>query len=228
MKIALSLALSFVLALPALAANPPRPYHLQLEASPAAPFPYLSKFGTIDLHVYAGGVRADSAWLDAFSRNGTAAVTVLNPFGRMYVDVPIREIAPTLAKLAGSGGAERLAKPVLTDKAEGKVHGIDATRYRLSYGPEAYIDYWTTAAVPESPQLRTVVDQLLRGIAPGTADVARTIHGVPVYVELNFSRFKKLPILKVKELTFTADDEEEALKVGALYVRASLLEALLR
>ena len=59
-----------------------------LEASPAAAFPYLGKFGNVELHVYAGGVRAEALWLNSFSRNdkhlsGTpGAVAVLHTHNR--------------------------------------------------------------------------------------------------------------------------------------------------
>lgn len=227
-KLSLSLVAVLLLASPLAAATPPRPYHLELEAYPAAVFPYLSKFGKVDLHVYRGGVRAETLWLNSFSRNSASAVTIANPLGRMYVELPIRDIAPTLAKLAGSGRIEQRTKAKLAETMAGTVHGIAATRYRLSYGPAAYIDYWTTTTLPANPQLRTIVDQLLRGISPGTADVARAIPGVPLYVELNFRRFQKVNLLKVKSLTYDADagDEEDALTLGPLYVRASIFESI--
>ena len=77
-RLILALLLS-ALALPALASTP---YHLELEANPAAPFPWLGKFGSIELHVYRGGVRAEALWLNGMSRNGAPSVTVANPLGR--------------------------------------------------------------------------------------------------------------------------------------------------
>jgi len=32
-------------------AAPPPAYHLEIEANPATPFPFLGKFGTVTLHV---------------------------------------------------------------------------------------------------------------------------------------------------------------------------------
>jgi hypothetical protein len=214
-----------LLAFPALAAQP---YHLELEASPASAFPYLGKFGAVELHVYERGVRAEALWLNGFSRNGDAAVTVMNPLARMYVDVPLRDIAPTLLKLAGAAGAlERSLAPVLEAPVSGTVGGIAATRHRLTYGPTGWIDVWTTNAIPENPQLRTLIDEFVRGISPGTANVSRTIRGTPLYVELNFRRFHKVPLLKLKKLTLAADDEADALTLGSFYVRHALLEKLL-
>ncbi|HEX2121560.1 MAG TPA: hypothetical protein VHL59_07955 [Thermoanaerobaculia bacterium] len=206
----------------------PRAYHLELEANPAAAFPYLGKFGAVELHVYSGGVRAEALWLNSFSRNGTPSVTVMNPIARMYVEVPIRDVAPTLNKLAGSAGAvERNAAAVMGPTMKGTVSGIPATRHRLIYGPAAWIDVWTTTAVPENPQLRGIVHELVRGISPGTAAVSKTITGTPVYVELNFRRFKNVPLLKLKKLSFENTGEKEALELGSFYVRHALLEKLL-
>lgn len=218
--------LLIVLALPAAAASR---YHLELEANPAAAFPYLGRFGAVHLHVYASGVRGEALWLYGVSKNDAPAVTVANPLARLFVDVPVAEIAPTIEKLAGAAGAiEHAAAPVSAAVLKGKVHGIDATRYRLVYGPTAYIDYWTTEAIPENPQLRTIADQLVSGISPGTAAMARTISGTPVYIELNFRRFQKVPLLKVKNLTFdvSAEEEKDALELGPIYLRAPLLDKL--
>jgi hypothetical protein len=110
---------------------------------------------------------------------------------------------------------------------KGTVSGIPATRHRLIYGPAAWIDVWTTTAVPENPQLRAIVDELVRGISPGTAAVSKTITGTPIYVELNFRRFKNVPLLKLKKLSFDNAGEKEALKVGSFYVRHALIEKLL-
>lgn len=218
-----------LLPLAASAAAPPR-YHLELEANPAAAFPYLSKFGTaIEVHVYPSGVRAEALWLNSFSKNGADAVTVANPLGRMYVDVPVADIAPTLRKLAGDdAGVEKSAVPTRGPVLKGKVSGIDATRHRLMYGPQAWIDIWTTTAIPENPQLRRISDQLIAGISPGAEKLARAIPGTPLYVELNFRRFKKVALLKVKQLSFDvkAEDEKDALELGPIYVRAPLLDRL--
>ncbi|MFP5247186.1 MAG: hypothetical protein ACLGH0_10870, partial [Thermoanaerobaculia bacterium] len=120
MRSLFALVLALALSAPALAA-PAKPYHLELELTPEAAFPYLGKFGTVDLHVYAGGVRGEALWLHGFSRNGAPSVTVANPLARMYVDVATAEIEPILAKLAGDeAGQERLAKPAVGPKMSGK------------------------------------------------------------------------------------------------------------
>ncbi|HYO76525.1 MAG TPA: hypothetical protein VE010_08680 [Thermoanaerobaculia bacterium] len=218
------LILTLALSTTAFAATP---YHLELEATPEAAFPYLGRFGKVDLHVYAGGVRGEALWLHGFSRNGTSAVTVANPLGRMYVDLQTAEIVPILTKLSGGkGGHERSARPSLGPTVKGKVSGVDATRHRLVYGPAAYIDVWTTDVIPQNAQLRLLVNKVISGVAPGTAAVANKLPGTPIYVELNFRRFKKLPIVKLKKLTFAADDEKDALTLGSLYVRAGVLEKL--
>jgi hypothetical protein len=209
-----------------LSAAPARPFHLVLEANPAAPFPFLGRFGTVTLHVYPGGVRAKTIWLNGFSRNGTPQITVENPYGRMYTEVPVANIATIMGKLAGGDTVAVPTPPPISGPMNGTVHGIAAQRYRIEYGPQAWIDLWTTQTLPETPQLRAIVQQIVRGISPATAAAAAKVPGVPVYVELNFNRFKKLPIVKVKELTFDADGEEDALKSGMLFFHAPLLDSL--
>lgn len=216
---------SLLFALPILAAQP---YHLELEASPAAAFPYLGKFGTVKIDVYSGGVHTDALWLDGFSRNGSPTVTIKNPIARMYVEMPLADIGPTLMKLAGAAGTiERAASPTLDPATRGKFAGLDATRYRFVYGPSAWIDVWTTSAIPENAQFRAIVQQLVAGISPKTAPIAATIRGTPIAVVLNFRRFKNVQLLKIKKLTFAADDEEDALTLGPLYMRASIFEKVL-
>src|SRR5437763_1877086 len=121
--------LFFVLLLVAasLHAAPPKPYHIELEANPAAPFPFLGKFGTVTLHVYPAGIRAETFWLNGFTRNGTGAVTVENPLGRMYTDVPLSQISSTLHKLSTSG-VEETAAPGEITQSLGNVKGIPARR----------------------------------------------------------------------------------------------------
>src|SRR3954466_7353617 len=108
-------------------AAPPKPYHIELEANPGAPFPFLGKFGTVTLHVYPAGVRAETFWLNGFTRNGTGAVTVENPLGRMYTDVPLSQISSTLHKLSTSGVES--AAPGETTQTLGNEKGTPARRY---------------------------------------------------------------------------------------------------
>ncbi len=220
----LFLALSF----PAIAAPPSRPYHLTLEAYPAAPFPAFSKFGTVTLHVYGGGVHADTFWLDGFSRNGSKSITVQNPLGRMYTEVPIADVASIVAKLAAGDQAPAVTLPPVLPPVPGKVGGIAANRYRILYGPAAWVDLWTTSQIPENAQLRAIIDGLVNGISPATAKAARTIPGTPIYVELNFRRFKKVPLVRFKQLTRDNSGEADALTVGSFYIKAPLLDAIWR
>ena len=195
----------------------PQPYHLTLRANPAAPFPFLGTFGTVTIHVYPGGVRAETLLMNGFSRNGARAITVENPISRLATKEPIAGMAPALQKL-GSIDTAASVVPTRGPEGGGKVGGIDARRYRLVYGPAAWIDVWTTTAIAPNPQFRALVDEFVRGIAPGTATVLRTIPGTPVYVELNFRRYKKLPLLTLQSLAMNNEGEEDALKVGRLYV----------
>jgi len=209
-------------ACPLLAASP---YHLTLEAHPAAPFPFLARFGKVTLDVYPGGVRAETFWLNGFSRNGAEAVTVENPFWRLYTEVPLTSIASTLRKLS-TAGVENAAPAAVQKPVGGAVKGLAALRYRLQYGPEAWIDIWTTRAVPENPQLRAIVNELVAGISPATAPVARAIPGTPIHVELNFRRYKKVTLLELKKIRYDSAGQDDALKVGTLYFKAPLLDAI--
>ncbi len=209
------------------AAAPPPAYHIELEANPAAPFPFLGKFGSVTLHVYPAGVRADTIWLNGFSRNGTPAVTVENPYGRMYTYIPVTEITNILQKMSKEE-ALALPPPPIAPPISGKVHGIAARRYRLIYGPQAWIDIWTTQAVPENPQLRVILDALVRGISPATAESLKSVPGTPIYVELNFRRYHKLPLVRLKSFALNNVGQEKALSVGTLYFKAPLLDSLLK
>jgi len=212
----------FCLAFPAAAA---RNYHLELEAYPAAPFPSFYKFGTVTVHVFPGGVSAESLWLRGFTRQGSKAVTVVNPVMRMYTDVPITEITSIIAKGTDDPA---VAAPPIVGPTNGKVGSLRAARYRLMYGPDAWVDVWTTMEIPDNPQFRLVVDGIVRGLSETTAAAARRIPGTPVYIELNFRRFQKVPFLKLKSLTWNNSAERETLKVGAYYVKAPLLDAIWR
>lgn len=218
------IALVFLLAATAAAAAPP-PYHLTLIAYPAAPFPFLSRFGKVTLDVYPDGVRGDSFWLNGFSRVGTPTVTVENPLSRMYTDVPLTSLSEMLRKLS-TAGMENAAPAALQKPVAGAVKGIAATRYRLQYGPQAWIDVWTTRAVPENAQLRAITLQMVAGISPPTASVMRAIPGTPIHVELNFRRFKKLTLLELQSLKHDAAGEDDALKVGRLYFKAPLIDSM--
>ena len=215
------LAALFAIALPLKA------YHLELLANSSAPFPYLGRFGTVTLHVYSHGVRANSVWLNGFSRNGSPDVTVMNPLARMYTDVPIRDFPAFIARITGSESEPIESNtPTVSAPTSGKVRGIAARRYRLVYGPSAWIDIWTTQVIPENPQLKRMVDEFVRGVAPATADLMRAIPGNPLYVELNFSHYHKLPVVWVKSLTMDNRGEADALAIGSYYFKAPFIDAI--
>ena len=204
---------------------PAKPYHLELEANATAPFPWLGKFGTIAVHVFPGGVRAESVWLNGFSKNGEKTITVENPLGRMYTEVPINEISNVLGKLGGLNDDKTYtAIATLQSPVAGKVMGMDAMRYRLKYSDVAWIDVWTAPGIPENPQVKRIVTEIVYSISPGTGAMSRSIPGTPIYVELNFSHYKKLPILKLKSLKLDNKGETEALSVGSLYMKAPLID----
>lgn len=207
-------------------AGVPAPHHLVLEANPTVPFPFLGRFGTIEIHVYPNGIRGETIWLNGFIRNGSNEITVENPLARMYTEVPVISVGPLVRRIAGALPDVFPAPPPVSGPVAGTVHGIAANRYRIQYGPEAWIDLWTTSALGESPQLRAIALQIVNGISPMTAKSASAIPGMPIYVELNFSHFRKLALMKVKTLTTDTAGEEEALKVGRVFMHAPLLDSL--
>ena len=52
------------------------------------------------------------------------------------------------------------------------------------------------------------------------------IHGTPLYVELNFRRYKKIALVKMKNITWSNDGQDDALKTGTLYFKAPLLDSI--
>ena len=50
-----------------------------------------------------------------------------------------------------------------------------------------------------------------------------------MYIELNFRRFKKVTLLKLKSISFDVDpeDEKDELELGPIYMRAPLLDRVL-
>ena len=50
--------------------------------------------------------------------------------------------------------------------------------------------------------------------------------GMPVYIELNFRRFKKVPILRLKSIDSDMSEAEDDLSVGSVYFRAPFIESI--
>jgi hypothetical protein len=202
--------------------------HIELEARPAAVFPYLARLGTVDLDVYPNGVRADTIWIDAFSRNGSDTITIVNPVARMYADVPVESIAALLRRFGTIGSIEQSAIPQELKISTGTVGEIPATRYRFQYGPAAWIDLWTTTSVPENPQFQRIVAEFVTAISPGTGSQLRNIRGMPILVEMNFRRFKKVTLLRVRAMSADVSSEKDALTIGPLYVRSRVSDSLFK
>jgi hypothetical protein len=203
------------------------PYHLELQSSPAVVLPLLGKFGTMEIHVYDGGVRVESLAFDSFSRNGSSTVTLLNPIARLYTEVPIDEFPSLIERITGIHRSAADVVPKVAAPIAGKVNGLDARRYRLSWTPTDWMDVWTIA-VPESPQLRRVVDAFVRHFAPHTAGPLARIPGNPVYVELNTVDHPKFPLLQMRSLKMDDHGEDKALHVGKWFFKAPLPDAILK
>jgi hypothetical protein len=83
-----------------------------------------------------------------------------------------------------------------------------------------------TDSIPENPQFREIVTEFVRGISPATAAAMINIRGMPLYVELNFRSFKKLPLVRLKSITWNADGQDDALETGTLYFKAPILDSI--
>lgn len=222
-------SLVLVLAVPPLSAQSLKEYRLDLVANPTAPFPFLKKFGSIDISLYPGGVAAESLFLRGFSRNGEPTVTIVNPLGRMYAPVPLGKVREMFVSLSGRKGE---IMPGLGDFpvmkiGNGKVRGVPATRYRVQLGPASSMDVWTTTVIPRHAQFEAVYLQAVDAVSHAAVRTVRKIPGTPIYIELNTQNHRKLALLTVKEMKATSDGAEDALKVGSFYMKAPILEKLL-
>jgi hypothetical protein len=202
----------------------PRPYHLEFDANLGAVFPRFRRFGNIKIHVYPAGVRADSALLNAFSRNGAPNLTVLKPMVRMHTDVAFTEMTAMIA--AGTDEFEDV--PRIVGPTVGRVGSLAATRYRLQYNKTEWIDVWTNRDVPANAQFRVIMDAAIRGLSERSADVARKIPGTPVYIELNFRGYSRVALLKLRRLTWNNVGETAALNLGNYYFKVPILDAIWR
>lgn len=222
---------------PLRAGNAPSPqsrpapgYRLDLKVSPTAPFPFLKRFGDIDVSVFPKGVRAESSVVDAISRTGSSSVTVTHPVARLYADVPVQDVRGVLVRLGGGKGElfPGLQEfPIEPNAVAGKVRGVNATRYRIVLGKNSWIDVWTTTTIPKNRQFDLLANQLVSAFSKSAAKTMSRIPGVPVFVEVNTSRFKKLVVLRMTQIQRSAQGESEALTVGSFYARAPLVQKLL-
>ncbi len=204
-------------------------YRLELEANPAAPFPFLKRFGTVDITVYPGGVAAKAPLLRAFSRNGDPHVTVMSPLSRVYADVALAKIRAMMLTMARAEGEVMpgMSEFPVSGPAKGKVGGLDALRYRFQLGPESSMDVWTTTAIPRNPQYQKLALEFAGTVSKPAAAMVSRLAGMPIYVELNTIHYKKVALLRVKTFTASAEGAEDDLTVGRLYLKAPGADAIL-
>jgi len=213
---------------PALA-QPTKPFKVELIARPTAPFPFLKKFGQIDIALYAGGVSGESLFLRGFSRNGEETVTVVNPLGRMYVPMTLSKLRDTFVSMSGRKGEIMPGLSVfpVSKIGQGNVKNVPATRYRVQLGPESSMDVWTTSVIPKSRQFEAIYLRLVDAVSHSAVATFQKIPGTPIYIEMNTQKYKKLQLLSLKSFSNTNEGEKEALEVGSFYIKAPILESLL-
>lgn len=199
------------------------PYTLELEVNPTATFPGLRRFGTIDVTVYPGGVRAESLILHMFSRTGSPEMTVLAPLSRLYAEVPVGEARNILLNFTNSDDEMMPGLgefPIDSKVLVGKVRDIPAKRYRVVLGVDSWIDVWSTTVIPENPQFERLQSELVSAISRPAAILVRKIPGTSIYIELNTQNHRKVPFLRLKSLVRSNGGETEALQRGRFYARA--------
>jgi hypothetical protein len=203
-------------------------YRLELEANPAAPFPFLSKFGSVEITLYPGGVAARAPMLRAFSRNGDPHVTVMSPLSRLYAEVGLTKIRTMMLTLARAEGEVMpgMGEFPVSAPLKGKVGGLNALRYRIQLGPESSMDVWTTTAIPNNSQYQKLALEFAATVSKPAAAMVSRFAGVPIYVELNTIHHKKVALLRVKSFKPANDGEEDDLALGRLYLKAPGADAV--
>lgn len=189
-----------------------RPFHADLTSNAAATFPMMARFGTVTIDLYPRGFRAKSIWLRGFAINGQHEMTVENPLSRTYTRMPMSGIGDIVRFVAGR--TLNLGAPQSVVVSSGNVGRLASHRYRLVYGPDDFIDVWTTTAIGPAPAFRECVDEMVRAMSPASARVLREVPDTPIYVELNIGKYRKLPILKPSSVVFNSTGEMDALRVS--------------
>ena len=195
-----------------------RPFHAQMTSNAAQTFPIVARFGAITVDLYPRGFRATSIWLRGFAINGQHEITVENPLTRTYTTMPPSGIGDIVRFVAGR--TLNLGAPQSVVVSAGNVGQLPSHRYRLVYGPDDFIDVWTTAALGPAPAFREVVDELVRAMSPESAAVLRRVPDTPIYIEANVGPYRKLAILKVSSVVYNSAGEADALHVSPWMFRA--------
>ena len=205
-------------------------YRLDLEVYATAPFPFLKRFGSVDVSVFPEGVGAEMLLIRGFSRNNTSTVTIMNPIARLYAEIPIAQMRSILLKLGGQDSElmPGLAEfPIDKNVIAGTVKGIPARRYRVILG-ESWIDVWTSTQIPRNPQLIRLLSEVLGTVSRSSSILIERIPGTPLYVEMNTKRFKKLVLVRPASFQQSDSGAADALSVGRFYVKAPFSDILFK
>lgn len=198
-------------------------WRADLELTPGAVLPFLGSFAAADVSIYPSGVTAESTFLRAWSRNQSGAIRIEHQLARLYSDMPLTQIRPTVLGLAGKDEPiARKARLRIDAPQSGRVRGLDAQRYRMHFSRRGYLDVWMTTTIPPSQQFRRIQNEFLSAISPAAAAEASRLPGTPVYVELNTPKHQKVVLLRLERVAvnLSAEAERDALSTGSLYVRA--------
>ncbi len=209
--------------------RPVRDYRLEMELNLMAPFPFLDRFGAVQLIVYPQGVRAEGLAATAVTLTGSSTVRVENPLLRLYADVPVSELGNILLRQSGASTDELLPglqSVALTRTGEGTVKDIPATRYRLSVEEGVSIDLWTTSAIPRNEHLNAMGLVVLGAISKSAAEAVTRLPGTVLYAEVNSPNHEKLCLLRLRTLTRSSAGFEEELTSGSFFAEAPLVDRL--
>jgi hypothetical protein len=215
----LALVVTALLCAAPLAAAAPRPYDLELLIQP--PFRFLSRLGSMTVHVFPAGVSAENLLLSGFSRNGEKFVTVRAPLTRMYAEVALVDIGRILHAGRGQdeGKPQDGAFPLSPQRVSKNIAGLPAQRYHYVLGPAAWVDVWTTTALPMNPQFAAILNNAIDAFVPTFGSTVRKLPGTPVRVEINSQKFPHFVLLDAKSFQWNDQQAKEDLQLGSFYMR---------
>ena len=102
--------------------------------------------------------------------------------------------------------------------AAAEAAGLDLVAIRASV--DSALDVWTLASIPPNPQYLRLARLFAGTISRDAASLSMKLEGMPVYVEMNTTKHKKLQLLRVKGFTPGDDSGAEELQVGRVYAKA--------
>lgn len=203
-------------------------YRLVLWIQPVGDDALTQKLGKATLTVYPQGVKADSLWLDGFTRQGSSQLTLLKPIARLYAQVELSDFSDIIRRMAGSRdglvgniGTLRVGNPV-----NGKINKRAAKRFRISIDQQQWVDVWTAADLPENKQLKKLTSEVLEAVSDQLPPVLDKIEGTPILVRLHTDEYRDVDVLGFRSIRSSSRGHADDLQVGRFFLRATFAEKL--